>query len=274
MEFCISEMAMQEGDILSHIREAGAQGVPCMEIGKAHLMNYLRSGGTLEEVRRALEECSVKPVCLNSIESISFNPKRGMRVLLEMSEYLFYCCRAIGCGCVEVIGSFKVPAEDPEEIEAETADAMAQLADLAKPFGRRLALEYMGVPASSVKTFSQALSIVRKAGRENAGLLVDTWHHYAGGGTAEELKLAGGKEIFMVHVSDCPERKPFSAVRTECFLPGDGVIPIKEMLQSLGETGYEGPVSAEVMAPEIRHLAPAEYIRRTKMSVVPLLPMR
>ena len=175
---------------------------------------------------------------------------------------------------MEVIGSFKVPAEDPEEIEAETADAMAQLADLAKPFGVRLALEYMGVPASSVKTFSQALSIVRKAGRENAGLLVDTWHHYAGGGTVEELKLAGGKEIFMVHVSDCPERKPFSAVRTECFLPGDGVIPIKEMLQSLGETGYEGPVSAEVMAPEIRHLAPTEYIRRTKMSVVPLLPMR
>ena len=66
MEFCINEMAMQEGDILSHIREAGAQGVPCMEIGKAHLMNYLRSGGTLEEVRRILEECSVKPVCLNS----------------------------------------------------------------------------------------------------------------------------------------------------------------------------------------------------------------
>lgn len=270
MKFCINEMAMQQGDILSHIREIGEQDIRYMEVSKAYLMNHLRNGGTLEEVRAALEKYQVTPVCLNSIESISFNPKRGMRVLVEMSEYLFYCCRSIGCGCVEVIGSFKVPSEDPQEIEENTAAALSQLADAAKPFGIRLALEYMAVAGSSVRDFDQALSIVRKAGRENAGILMDTWHHFAAGGSAADFARAKAEEIFMVHVSDCPACAPGTAVRTDSFFPGDGDIPIGEMLQSLSGLGYDGPVSAEIMAPAIRNLPPAEYIAKAKRSMLPL----
>ena len=272
MKLCINEMAMSSGgDILSHIKDVSAQDIRFMEISKACLANHLRSGGTLEEVRAALEEGRITPVCLNSIESISFNPKRGMRVLREMSEYLFYCCREIGCGCVEVIGSFKVPSQDPQEVENETAEAMAVLADAAKPFGIRLALEYMAVPGSSVQTFSRALSIVRKAGRENAGILVDSWHHCAGGSSPEELLGAKKEEIFMVHVSDCPACEPGTAVRTDSFLPGEGSAPIGQMLANLLSIGYEGPVSAEIMAPAIRALPPREYIARSKAAMLPLL---
>ena len=272
MEFCINEMCLaQQGDLLSHIADCAAQDVRYMEISKACLLAYLRASGTLDALKAAFAQGGVTPVCVNSIESVSFNGKRGARVLREASEYLFYCCRAIGCGCVEVIGSFKAPTQDEAEIEAETVEALTRLSDAAQPYGIRLALEYMGVAGSSVQTFAQALTIVRGVGRKNVGLLVDTWHHFASGSRASELLDARGGEVFMAHISDCPACAPGQATRADSFLPGDGDAPLAELLRNLSAIGYRGPLSAEVFAPSIRALAPPEYIARTKAATLPLL---
>ena len=75
----------------------------------------------------------------------------------------------------------------------------------------------------------------------------------------------------MVHVSDCPACDPLTAVRTDSFLPGEGSAPIGQMLANLLSIGYEGPVSAEIMAPAIRALPPREYIARSKAAMLPLL---
>lgn len=272
MEFCINEMCLAgQGDLLSHIADCAAQNVGYMELSKACLLAYLRSGGTPDALRSAFLDGNIKPVCVNSIESVSFNTKRGARVLREASEYLFYCCRAIGCDCVEVIGSFKPPTRDEAEIEAETAEAIARLSDAARPYGIRLALEYMGVADSSVQTFARALSIVRRIAREDVGLLVDTWHHYASGSEAAELLEARAGEVFMVHISDCPAAAPLQASRADSYLPGEGDAPLGELLRNLAAIGYDGPVSAEIFAPSIRALAPNEYIARAKAATLPLL---
>ena len=271
MQLCMNEMTLgSRGGLLADIEVCARHGYTHMEIRRAGLLEYLRQGGTLEELRATFERCGIKPACLNSIESISFNGKRGMRVLTEMSEYLFYCCRAIGCDCVEVIGSFKVEGTQ-EEIHAETVRALLQLSDAAKPYGVKLALEYMGVPASSVKTFKQALAIVNEVGRDNVGILLDTWHHYAGGCGTDEILLADKGQIFMVHTSDCPEHAPFEALRPESFMPGDGVADIGGMLSNLKKVGYDGAVSVEVMAPELQALPAEQLLEQARQATQPLL---
>lgn len=271
MQLCINEMTFGgRSSLIADIKACAKHGFTCMEIRKASLMDYLRQGGTLEELRAVFERCGVKPVCLNSIESISFNGKRGMRVLTEMSEYLFYCCRAVGCECVEVIGSFKVEGTE-EEIHTETVRALRQLSDAAKPYGIKLALEYMGVPASSVKTFKQALAIVNEVDRENVGILLDTWHHYAGGGEVDDILMADQGQIFMVHTSDCPSHTPFEALRAESFMPGDGAVDISGMLSNLKKVGYDGAVSVEVMAPEIQAMPVEQLLEEARHATQPLL---
>ena len=271
MQLCMNEMTLGgRNGLIGDIEACARHGYTCMEIRKPSLMDYLRQGGSLENLRETLEHCGVKPACLNSIESISFNGKRGMRVLTEMSEYLFYCCRSIGCDCVEVIGSFKVEASE-EEIHAETVRALIQLSDAAKPYGVKLALEYMGVPASSVKTFKQALAIVNEVGRDNVGILLDTWHHYAGGCEVDDILVADQGQIFMVHTSDCPSHAPFEALRAESFLPGDGAADIGGMLANLKKVGYDGAVSVEVMAPEIQALPVEQLLEQAKQATQPLL---
>jgi len=272
MQLCMNEMTLgSQGDLIGHIEACARHGFTQMEIRKPSLLAYLRRGGTLEDLKQTFVRCGVKPVCLNSIESISFNNKRGMRVLTEMSEYLFYCCRAIGCECVEVIASFKVPTEDVDEIREETVRALRQLADTAKPYGVKLALEYMGLPISSVKTFNQALDIVNEVDRENVGILLDTWHHYAGGSETGDILKADKGQTFMVHTSDCPRHAPLEALRPESFMPGDGVVEIAAMLANLKKVGYDGPVSVEVMAPEIQALPMQQLFELAKQTTQPLL---
>ena len=253
MKFCINEMTiMKSGDILSHIAACSLHGIDCMEVCKRSLLQYLREGGTLPALKEAFFDYGVKPVCINAIESISFHEKRSMRVLKEASEYLFYCSKEIGCDCVEVIASFKVPATSTEEINEETAQALRQLSDVAEPYGVKLALEYMGVPGSSVRTFLQAKEIIEAVERDHVGILLDTWHHYAMGSQPDDILQAKASQIFMVHTSDCPERAPGTAVRTESVLPGEGVVPIEEMLKNLNRIGYNGVVSAEIFSPSVQ----------------------
>ena len=56
----------------------------------------------------------------------------------------------------------------------------------------------------------------------------------------------------MVHVSDCPAREPGQAIRSESYLPGDGVVPITDMLRNLKQIGYDSAVSVEIFDPAIQ----------------------
>ena len=258
MQLCMNELTiMQNGDLFSHIAACAEQGYSYMEIRKASLIRTLREGRSLDEIDRALKDHGVTPVCVNAIESISFHDRRGMRMLKELSDYLFYCCRRIGCGCVEVIASFRPPTDHSDEIKNETVQALLQLSDVAGHYGVNLALEYMGLPASSVKTFLQSLEIVNAVGRDNVGILLDTWHHYAFGSQPEDILRAQDGQILMVHVIDCPAREPGEAVRSESYFPGDGVVPVTDILRNLKKVGYDGAVSVEVFDPAVQSM-PAE----------------
>ena len=54
-------------------------------------------------------------------------------------------------------------------------------------------------------------------------------------------------------------------------MPGDGVVEIGAMLKNLKKIGYDGPVSVEVMAPELQALPTDRLLELAKGSTLPLL---
>ena len=91
------------------------------------------------------------------------------------------------------------------------------------------------------------------------------------GFSAVELSALRGDRLFMVHVSDCPARAPFTAQRTESYWPGEGDAPLEELLRSVRAIGYDGPCSVEVMDPNVLALPAEEAIRRAAETMKPLL---
>ncbi len=262
MQLCMNEASiLAHGDVLSHIRDCAETGLTGMELRKASLFRYFRSGGSLEELKRTLQDCSIEPVCLGAVEQFSFHTPRGFKAVLESCEYFCYISRSIGCDCVEVIASPDVGTDDWETIETETVSALTRLSDTASHYGVRLALEYMGVNNGSVPTFEKALSIVRRTGRENVGLLADTWHHYAAGSPVGDISMARPEEIFIVHTSDCPSCEPGTLPRSESYMPGDGAAPIVPILRELNGIGYDGVLSIETFLPAYAEMPVRDYLR-------------
>ena len=208
MELCFNEMTvMKNGTLPEDIALCAQAGFSAVELRKGTLLRYLRGGGTLEALRQTLEEQHVRAASLNALESISFQTKDGGRMLRELSDWCFAACRVLGCDCMEVIASFNVPeGTSAAAICCETADSLLRLSDAAADYGVRLALEFMAVPGSSVRTFAQCAEILEAVDRANVGMLLDTWHFCAGGSRPEELSALRGDRLFMVHVSDCPAR--------------------------------------------------------------------
>lgn len=272
MEFCMNEVSiMTRGDLPAHIRACAAHGIYQLEIRKAALLKYLASGGTLEQVRAVLEETGVRVACLNALEAVTFQDKRGRQELRELAEMLFYCCRYLNIPYIELVAAFDAPTDDVAEIHGETVNSLRELSDLARPYGVKLALEYMGVAPSSIKTFRQALDIINEVDRDNVGLLVDTWHHTVGGSAPEDLLRARADQIFVVHTSDCPRCEPGTLPRAQSFFPGEGEADIAGMVECLKRIGYGGVFSMEVMDPALQALPTEEFLERAKATTLPLL---
>ena len=241
-----------ENDILL----AAKAGFQHIELRKEKLLDYLRRGHSLSELKELLEENQIRPVCINALADISFHKGQARETVEELCHFLCYAGQFVGCRDLEVIAAFGAPTDEREAVTAETAGILSRLGPIAADYGMRLALEYMGVPKNSVRTYAHAMEIVERTGADNVGLLVDTWHHFAGGSKPEELLGPGSDKIFTVHIGDAPDKAPLTLRRNECIWPGDGAAPIPEMLRNLKKVGYEGIVSVEIFDPGVQAMDP------------------
>ena len=251
---------MRSSTLENDIVLAAKAGFRHIELRKEKMLNYLQRGGTLSALKTLLEDNDIRPVCINALADFSFHKGQARTTVLELCHFLCYAGQFVGCSDLEVLAAFGAPTEDHEEITAETAGMLNELGKIAADYHMRLALEYMGIPKSSVQTFDHALEIVNRVGMDNVGLLPDTWHHFASGSKPEDFLKARGDQIFTVHVSDAPDKAPLTLRRRECIWPGDGAVPIAAMLRNLRKAGYDDIVSVEVFDPGIQAIAPEECI--------------
>ena len=66
----------------------------------------------------------------------------------------------------------------------------------------------------------------------------------------EEVKSIPAEKLLLVHVSDCENRPKDELENTHRLYPGEGVIPLRDYLGALKETGYEGFLSIEIFRPD------------------------
>jgi sugar phosphate isomerase/epimerase len=98
---------------------------------------------------------------------------------------------------------------------------------------------------------AEALYVTAACGHRNAGLLLDVYHlHKAGSGFAG-LRLLNGAAMPVFHINDYPADPPRQQLRVRHrVLPGDGVAPLRAIVQSLSEAGFRGDLSLELFPDE------------------------
>jgi sugar phosphate isomerase/epimerase len=142
------------------------------------------------------------------------------------------------------------------------AKALRANADRLAERGLLVALE--SFPWSAITNAGIAIDLLRRADAPNAGLLIDVWHFYNGGGQPGHLVDLPTAGITAVQLNDGPlVHDDFQQhARAERQLPGEGELDVVGLIEAVVRAGFTGPYCVESNTPELRNLPVAEAARR------------
>jgi len=177
----------------------------------------------------------------------------------------------VGVECVEPVCDWAPGAEAQDNIPlarlieiaralegrtllASTADGghgddLAELAELAADAGLTVGVEFLGW--GPVTSLPGAWQLVLESGRDDVGLIYDTWHQRRGSGRDNDVSAVPADRIIGVQLADGPsdgEPDPILEARFRRLLPGDGAMDIPGQLGRLAAHGVRAPIGVEVWA--------------------------
>lgn len=221
-------------------------GFGALEVWAGKVASYERER-PLKALGERLRALGVQPWCINSIEDITLLDAAGRRELLAELARTCEMARAIGAASIVVVPGRHDHADRAAAI-ADAVDVLRQMSDRAGDIA--LAFEFLGKPGCDVPTLDMAIEIVEKVGRPNVGMVIDTFHFYAGGSALADIARVPVDKLFVVHVNGCEDLPPGELTDAHRLYPGEGVIPIDAILREIRRIGYDGVFSVEIFRPE------------------------
>lgn len=178
--------------------------------------------------------------------------------LRRATDDFFAHCGALKCENALVLSSI----ERSGTVE-RAAEDLGKLGEWAARFKIRLAYEFMGF-AKQIRDLPTAWEIVRKVDRENVGLCIDTFHVYRGKSRIDSIRQVQKEKIFFVHLNDAKQRPVEQLGDYDRVYPGEGVLPVREVLQALKDIGYDGYYSIEIYNEDYWKVDPKEVATKAK----------
>jgi sugar phosphate isomerase/epimerase len=191
---------------------------------------------TCEEVGLPIRSC----VCV-SFGFVDFNPSVQRFALDRTKAYVDQCAYFNGKNVLLVIGEYFWDCEvfPCSAIWDMAVQRCQELSDYAATKNIEIVLELEPFSQALVKDVHELARFVRDVDRPNFLANADISHLHLSHASFDDVKELTGM-IGHIHLSDCNGE-------THGDLPaGHGVTPIKEYLQAIVDTGYEGTVSIEL----------------------------
>ena len=260
-----------KADLPADIAAASTAGFRALEIWAAKLDRYLEEH-SLDELNALFRKHNLRPASINSIEFITFRSPEEYGQIEARCKQL--CARAQALGCDKLV---VVPSPTPKgrvsraRIREESLWVLRQLGALAQPYGVKLAFEFLGFGWCSVRTLAQCWEIAEETARDNVGLVIDTCHFYAGGSSMRSILQVPPEKILIFHINDVEERPKGTIEDAHRLLPGEGVIPLDDILRHLKKTGFDGLCSIELFRPAYWERPPAELAAAARAATMEVL---
>jgi sugar phosphate isomerase/epimerase len=234
----------------------------------------------LDEVRRLLDQHAIRP----AITGLPVRFRDDLATFESDMAALAPVAQALAdLGCTRASTWFPPFHETLgyDEHFALMRERLAILCDAIAPYGLRYGLEFIGPatfrrdkPNVYIHDLPGLLELIEAIGRDNLGVLLDAWHWYTSGGTAEDLDRLTDQLVVVVHVNDAPAGIPLEEQIDQVrALPGEtGVIPLETFMGALAKMGYTGPVMVEPFSERVRQLDPEQAVAETARALESIWP--
>jgi sugar phosphate isomerase/epimerase len=137
------------------------------------------------------------------------------------------------------LGAKYVLVMSAEPVEARTLERFVELCDRAAAYGLNVCLEF--AIYTGVRTLAHADEMVARAKRDNAFVLIDALHFSRSGGLPAHVRTIAPARFRYAQICDAGPDMPaptdapalIREARTGRLLPGEGVLPLKELVAAL-----------------------------------------
>lgn len=158
---------------------------------------------------------------------------------------------------VDRMGTWIMPCHDELTYVAnfkQHADRLRECAKVLQDNSIRFGLEYVGPSTLRnskrfpfLHTMRETAELHAAIGVDNMGFVLDSWHWYTAGETADDIRSLDAKQIVGCDLNDAPKGLAIDQqIDNQRELPmATGVIDVKSFLAALVDVGYDGPVRAE-----------------------------
>lgn len=250
--YCLNTSTIRPTPLLEKIRIAGRLGYQALEPWNDEVDEYLRSGGTLDDLGHALSDAGLKVVSVIALHG--WIEAEGAEAVKVQDD----CKRRMEQAAT--LGSPTIVASPPQAVVdlAQAATRFRDLLTLGRQCGVTPSMEFLGF-VDGVKNVASALAIAQGSGDPSATIVADVFHMIRGGGTIDDLLTLEGKQLACFHLNDLPATPdPLTQTDADRVMLGEGIADLPRVIAHLRTIGYRGPLSLELFNPELWSQDPLE----------------
>ena len=248
-------------ELLADVRAAQEAGYYGVEIRDSKLQQYLDGGGSAYALRKQLTDAGLEVISLNSLLRSTLATGADRIGVMRRCRTLCEWAAGLDCPYVIAVPSFRAGAPPGTDIRDATMASLTEMGEIGARYGVRIGFEFLGFADCSVNSLGVAREIVEALNHPSVGLVIDAFHFHAGGSTWGMLDGLDPERLFVVHLDDAEDLPPNQLTDAHRLLPGDGVIPLRDLVRRLETLGYQGPYSIELFRPEYYEWDPVQLAK-------------
>jgi len=268
---CMHEISSSTFDYRTAMEGYAKAGVRAVEPMLAKAREFAEKdapGGGLASARRLLDDLGLKAASSsNHTGAVEPNPNRAK----NLDDLKAKCELAQILGADKIVLVPAMTTKPTEDDYKRGLDNVREAADISGRFDVALAFEFSKF-FTFANTLSTGITFVRAANHPHVRLMIDTYHFWIGPSKFEDLELLRDGELLHMHFEDTP-REPVRELleQRHRVLPGEGVAPLKKIVEAVKRKKYAGALSVELMDPKFQAMDPFELATRVRAAVEPIL---
>lgn len=247
MKPCISQATTMNAATRADLRAYGHCGWSLVELWLTKVEDYLREN-SVADLRGLLEKHDLTVAAAAGQGGLLLSKGAQRDAHWELFRRRLKLLRELGAPVLVVAADFS-PAPSADDYRRAAA-SLAEAGALAGEHGVRIALEFQR-GSCFCASLDTALALVEGCGSPHVGVCLDLFHYYTGPSKFEDLELLTAGNLAWVQICDLAATPRELAGDADRILPGEGDFRIGPILDRLGEIGYDGPVSLEVLNPSL-----------------------
>ena len=253
--YSLNSSTIKTTPILQKIEVAAKAGYSGIELWHDDIDAHIESGGTLDDVRKCVDDNGLKVPTTIHIHSWFQPAGKEHAIAMEVAKRKLEQAAAVGapfavCGPPHGIADRELGKRHYHE-----------LLELGTQFRVRPAFEYLGF-VEDLKTIDDAIEIAEGSAHPNACIVLDPFHCYVGGGGMESIARLTAEQVAVSHFNDAPAEPPPQTQRDpDRVMPGDGAVDLKRYCDLLRQIQYNGFLSLELFRPDLWEQDPLEVAR-------------